>query len=346
MAARPPSATNDSRRAGHLDQVTGAEDDPDPAVPSSTRPDPAPAVAGNGRAARIGRLSVPYLLLVPSLLAFALLLAYPVFLAVRMSFEKLGLGELVRRQNIYIGLDNYRTILTSPGFWQIALRTVVFTAANVGLTMLIGTLIAHLLQRLGSVLRLAVSLAMVLAWATPVVTGVVVWQWLFDSRYGVVNWLLSALGLGDYSTHSWFTTGFSTFAVITVVIVWQAVPFVAFSLQAGLLSIPREVYEAARMDGAGAWRTFRSITMPILRPIFVVLAFLSFVWDFRAFTQVYTMRQGGPDRATVTLPVYLYQEGIAASHYGVAAAVSVLMIVLLGSGLAVYVRLTMKDALA
>lgn len=285
----------------------------------------------------LGRLR-PYLLILPSLVALGALFGYPLFLVARISFQRLGLGELVRRQTVYVGVANYRGILTDRFFWTVVLRTVLFTVANVTLTMLLGTLIALLLVRLGRVMRLAVSTALVLAWATPIVTAVVLWQWLFDTQYGVVNWLLTALKLGDYGGHSWFSSQFSTFGVITAIIVWQAVPFVVFSLQAGLLSIPRELYEAARVDGAGAWRTFWTITFPLVRPVFAILAFLSVIWDFRVFTQVWAVRQGGPDRSTITLPVYMYIQGIASSHFGSAAAISLVTVGLLAALLAYYIR--------
>lgn len=123
---------------------------------------------------------------------------------------------------------------------------------------------------------------------------------------------------------------------------WQAVPFVAFSVQAELSTIPSELYEAARLDGASAWQLFRSVTVPMLRSIFMVLAFLSFIWDFKVFTQVWAVRQGGPNRSTVTLPVYIYEQGISASHFGIGAAGSVVMVAILAGLLAYYIRHMLK----
>jgi N,N'-diacetylchitobiose transport system permease protein len=286
----------------------------------------------------IARRLVVYLPILPSLFAFVILLGYPVLLAILISFQKMGLRELVNRSTIWIGLDNFTAIFRDPTFWTIAVRTLLFTAANVVLTIVLGTLVALLLGRLGRTMRLALSIALILAWATPALTASVIFQWLFDSKFGVVNWALTSLGIGGFVNHSWFDSGFSTFAVITLLIVWQAIPFIAFSLHAGILSIPHERYEAAKVDGASDWGLFRNITLPSILPLFMILVFLSAIWDFKVFTQIWTVRQGGPAGETVTLALYAYLKGVAGAQYGVASAISVVMILLLMLVLIPYIR--------
>jgi N,N'-diacetylchitobiose transport system permease protein len=285
---------------------------------------------------------LPYLLVLPSLVAFAALLGYPLYQIVRISLLKLDLGELIRRETVFVGLANYRSILADGFFWSVALRTVLFTTVCVALTMVVATLVALLLERLGPGLRLAVEVSLVLTWAMPALTATVVWQWLFDTQFGLVNWLLTTLGIGDFVGHSWFATGLSTFAVITIIVVWQAIPFVAITIYAGLTAIPRELREAMRVDGAGPWRVFRSLILPVLKPLFMITCFLSIIWDFKVFTQVWLVRQGGPNRQTVTLSVYAYQEGIAASHFGRAAAISLAMVAILLAVLVYYIRLMLR----
>lgn len=313
-------------------------------TPTAARglPEPSPADSpppSRRPAATRRREPLPYLLLVPSLVTLGALFAYPVFLLFRMSFQQLGFGELVRRATIYTGVDNYTEILGDPELWHVVWRTVAFTAVCVALTMAIGTGIGLLLVKLGKKMTIAVSISLVLAWAVPIVTATTLWQWMFDSTYGVVNFLLGTPG------HDWFASGLSTFGVIVIIIVWQAVPFVAFTVQAGVLTIPEEYYEAARMDGASGFRTFRAVTVPILRPILFVLAFLSTIWDFKVFTQVWAVRQGGPDGATGTLPIYLYDLGIASSRYGLAAAGAVLMVAILGVAMVLYLRHMLRTEL-
>jgi N,N'-diacetylchitobiose transport system permease protein len=285
------------------------------------------------------RWVLPYLPILPALIALLVMLGYPVLLVILISFQKFGFAELVQRKTVYIGLANYTQILGDPIFLAVVVRTVLFTLSVVSLTMVLGTAVALLMDRLGGRMRLLLSIGMILAWATPVVASTVVFQWLFDSKLGVVNWLLTAIGLfGDFTNHSWFESGFSTFAIITLLIVWQAIPFVAFSLYAGILTIPRELYETARVEGAGEWTMFRRITLPMLAPLFMILVFLSAIWDFKAFTQVYAMRQGGPAGQTVTLSLYAYIQGISQSQFGRAAAASVIMVLLLLLLLVPYLR--------
>ena len=311
---------------------------PRPAVPAEGVRVARPPTRSRGVGPRRRGWALPYLLILPSVVAFAGLLGYPLYQVARISLLKLDLGELIQRRTVFVGLDNYRAILADPFFWAVLARTVVFTAVCVTLTMVLATLVALLLERLGRRMRLLVQISLVLAWAMPPITATVVWQWLFDTQFGVVNWLLTTLGAGGYENHSWFATGLSTFAVITLIVVWQAIPFVAITLYAGLTALPGELREAMRVDGAGPWREFRSLILPVLKPLFMITAFLSIIWDFKVFTQVWLVRQGGPNRSTITLALYAYQEGIATSHFGKAAAISMVMVVLLLIALVVYIR--------
>jgi len=302
-----------------------------PAMGQARRPAAGRATAPSRRTRRV-RLSriLPYLAIAPALITFVLLLGYPVLLVITTSLQHMGLKELINGGTRWVGFDNYVTIFRDPEFIATVIRTFLFMLANVTLTIVLGTLVALLLNAVGRGVRLALSGAMILAWATPALTGSVVFQWLFDSKLGVVNWAISSLGVfGDWLNHSWFDTGFSTFSIITMLIVWQAIPFVAFSLYAVILSIPGELFEAARMDGANERQVFRFVTLPAMRPLLMILTFLSIVWDFKVFTQVWTMAQGGPDGATVTLSIVAYITGLSRRQFGIAAAVSVVMVLLL-----------------
>ena len=301
------------------------------------------AAPSRRRLRRIASGSLPYLAITPALLTFLVLLGYPVFLVVVTSLEHFGLRELANGGETWVGLANYQRILADNEFITVVIRTFLFMLANVALTVVGGLLVALLLERLRRSVRLLLSISMILAWATPAVTGAVIFQWLFDSKLGVVNWAISSLGIfGSYLNHSWFATGFSAFSVITLLIVWQSIPFVAFSLYAGLLAVPRELHEAARMDGASELQILRLITLPLIRPILMLVTFLSVIWDFKVFTQVYTMVQGGPDGETVTLSLFAYVEKTQ-SRYDLASAVSVLMVLMLLVVLVPYIRHMLKD---
>jgi N,N'-diacetylchitobiose transport system permease protein len=300
---------------------------------------PGPVPAGPRR----GSGWLPYALVAPSVVVLLVLLGWPVVRDVAISLQRLGLAELVQRRTVWVGLANYREVLGDPFFWTVVLRTVVFTAVNVVLTMLVGLAVALLLQAVSRAVRVALSVALVLAWAVPPISATVIFQWLFDTQFGIVNQVLTGLG-GDFAGHSWFATGLSTFAVITVLVVWQAVPLVALSLYASTTAVGPELYEAAAIDGAGAWRRFTAVTWPAIRSMALVLTFLSVIWDFKVFTQVYGIRQGGPNRETVTMALYAYQQGIGSRDFGTAAAISVIMMVLLTAGLAWYARMMVRGA--
>jgi N,N'-diacetylchitobiose transport system permease protein len=301
-------------------------------------PPPPPGAAPRPR----GRW-LPYALVAPSVLALVVLLGWPVVRDFAISFQRLGLAELVQRRTVWVGLENYREVLSDPFFWTVVLRTVVFTLVNVALTMVLGLAVALLLAAVSRAVQVALSVALVLAWAVPPISATVIFQWLFDTQFGIVNQVLTAIGL-DFADHSWFATGFSTFGVITVLVVWQAIPLVALSLFASMTAVGEELYEAAAMDGAGPWRRFTAVTWPAIRPMALVLTFLSVIWDFKVFTQVYGIRQGGPNRETVTMALYAYQQGIGSREFGTAAAISVIMMLLLTAGLAWYARMMVRSA--
>ncbi|TQM77923.1 N,N'-diacetylchitobiose transport system permease protein [Saccharothrix saharensis] len=280
----------------------------------------------------------PYLLIAPTVLATTFLLLYPVARNLVISLQEFGLPQLVRGDARFVGLANYTRVLTDPEFRSVVRRTLLFTAINVVLIMVLSTLVALLLVRLGRWTRLLVMSGLVLVWATPVIAATTVFQWLFQSRLGVVNWALVALGFESYRDYTWFADGPATFAILVTLIVWQSVPFAALSLYAAMVTIPAELYEAARIDGAGAWRAFTSITLPVLRAMFGLITCLEVIWVAKAFVQIWVISQGGPGRATTTLPVYAFQVAQSLQRYDLGAAVSTLMVLLLVLALLAYFR--------
>jgi N,N'-diacetylchitobiose transport system permease protein len=290
------------------------------------------------RGAAVGHVSVPYLLLAPAVLVIAGVLAYPLYLLVALSFQRYGLFELIRHEGKWIGADNYRTILGDSEFWRVLLRTVLFTAACVVLTMVFGTLIALLLARLGAFMRLLITTGLVLVWAMPVVVAVNIWIWMVDFEFGVVNYVLTELHVGDFIHHDWFENSVTGFAIIAGVVVWGAIPFVAITVYAGLTQVPQELVEAASIDGASGPRVFRDITLPLLKPIFVILTSLSIIWDFQVFNQVWIMRGGQPAPEYFLMAIYAFVESFRLSQYGLGSAIAVVMVLIMLVVTFVYVR--------
>lgn len=311
----------------------------DPGAATDGTPKPRRPAGGAGL---LGR-SAPYLLLLPAVLATLALLGWPLLKTFLLSFQNLNRRQLIQHLTEWNGFDNYTEQLGSAEFWHTAGRSVAFTAVNVGLIMLFGTLVGLLLNRLGKGMRLLLSFGLIMAWAMPIVASTTVYTWLFDQRYGVVNWLLAKAGWSGMADYNWFSGQYSTFFVIILLLVWGSVPFVAFNMYAGLTTIPTELYEAARMDGAGSFKIFSSVIFPSLRPFFLATTFLEVIWIFKCFTQVYAMNFGGPERLTETLPVYAFIEGVGNQHYGIGSSIAVLTILMLGALMAYYFRIILKQ---
>ena len=286
-----------------------------------------------------GRVAVPYALIAPVVITITVILGYPLYFLVRLSLQKYGLFELIRHKGVGVGLANFRSVLRDQIFWHTLVRTVVFTAANVVLTMVLGLLIALLLVRVSTPVRVLLSSGLVLVWSMPVVVAVQVWYWMTNFENGVVNYALTQLHLGSFEQHDWYASTFSQLSMVTLLIVWGALPFVAITLYAGLAQVPSDLLEAASVDGAGAWMKFRDITLPILRPILLILTSLSIIWDFGVFTQPYLLiGQSKITPGNFLMSIYLFEEGYFKSDYGRGAAISLLMLVIVGVLSIVYVR--------
>jgi len=245
----------------------------------------------------------------------------------------------------WVGFDNYVQVLTDvDGFWTVLARSFVLMVVWVALTMAIGTLVALLMMRLNKGFRLLVSVGLLLAWAMPPLAGTIVWGWLFDTEYGVVNNLLTKITGESWMGHSWLLNPIQFFLILTLIIVWGAVPFVAFTLYAGLTQVPGEVLEAAQLDGTSPFQRFRLIMVPYVRSIYTVLIVLSIIWDLRVFTQVYALQGIGGDREkTNTIGVYIYQMGMAQGHYGTAGAIAVIFVFIMLGISFYYVRRTVRE---
>ncbi|MEV0601099.1 sugar ABC transporter permease [Streptomyces sp. NPDC050315] len=285
----------------------------------------------------------PYLLLLPALAVTAVFLGWPMVTNGLLSLQNLNMGQLIQHATEWNGLDNYGEVLGNEEFWRVSLRSLLFTAANVALIMAIGTLTGLLLARLGPRMRLTLLFGLVLAWAMPVIAATTVYQWLFAQRFGVVNWVLDRLGWHGMADFNWTGSQFSTFFVITVLVVWQSVPFVAINLYAATTTIPKELYEAAALDGAGVWKSFTSVTLPFIRPFLYATTFLEVIWVFKAFAQVFAINEGGPERLTEILPVYAFVEGMGNQHYGMGAAISLLTILILLALTSYYLRIVLRQ---
>lgn len=283
-----------------------------------------------------------YLLLIPATVAMVVGLGYPLARQLVISFQKYGLAQQFGRPAQWVGLNNYTKLLTDPYVWGVIARSIAFCLVNAVVTMAIGMALAVLMAKVGRAARITLQVGMLLAWGTPVLATMTVWQWLFDSQYGVVNWVLAEpLGMDGMRYHSWLIQPMSFYFVATVIVVWMSVPFVVFTVFAGLLQVPEETMEAAELDGAGGWQRFWLITVPMVKPVLFVVGLLQVIWDLRVFTQIYVLqRAGAPTRETHLLGTYIYS---LAKEFSMAGAMATIMLVLTLALTGFYIRRMLRE---
>lgn len=315
-------------------QRTRGSSRPGAQVPRSTR-----ERARDRRSARSA-----WTLLAPSLVILAVMVGYPAVVMVVQSFTDYSIRNKVQGTPAnFVWFENYVELFTTSGFPAVLMRSlglmVVLTVLIIGL----GILIAVLMTRLARWARVLVSVGLLLAWAMPPLSATVVWGWIFDTQYGVVNWALNTLtGTSDWTNHSWLIDPWSFYFVLTIIVVWQGVPFVAFTTYAALGQVPGEVLEAASLDGANGFRRFRLVVFPYLRSVLTVILVLQIIWNLRIFTQVYALQsRGGIAADTNVLGTYLFRQGVG--EFGVTSAIGVVMVILLLALSWGYVRTTLKE---
>ncbi|MDL5352477.1 sugar ABC transporter permease [Microbacterium sp. zg-YB36] len=313
--------------------------------PSISAIDDGAAVDPPPRRARRPGGFTPYALLLPALVVLAVITGWPLLQLLIMSVQEFGRAQVFGAPPEFVGLANYLAVLTDSEFWEVLSRSLLFAAVCVVVTMVLGILVALLLARLGKVLRTVVSVGLLLAWAMPPLSATIVWGWIFDTQYGVLNHVLvNGFGLEQFTGHSWLIEPLSFFFVASVIIVWGAVPFVAFTVYAGLTQVPDEVLEAAQLDGAGATQRFFLVVVPFIRPILAIVTILQVIWDLRVFTQIYALQSiGGLAEQTNTLGVYIYRVSLGSGDFGAGGAISVIVVLLLVGLSAFYVRRSVKE---
>lgn len=314
-------------------------------VPDRASSSPAPPPVASPFVARKRRVSpVPYALLAPAVIVLLLGLGYPVYWQVVTSLQEYGLAQQFGQPPTFVGLDNYARIFSDERLWAVVARSIAFCLINAFLTVGIGTLLAVLMKAVPTPVRLTLQVAMLLAWATPMTTAVIVWRWLFDWRTGIVNYLLSGLGLDRFSGFSWLSQPLTFFVVATVIIVWMSVPFVALSVYAALTQVSEEVVEAAQIDGARPLTILTRIRLPIIKPVLSIVLLLQIIWDLRVFGQIRLLQDAGaPVSETNLLGNFIYELGIGRQDFGGAAAVSIFVLALTIGLSWPYVRNLLKE---
>ncbi|HEY8590914.1 MAG TPA: sugar ABC transporter permease [Naasia sp.] len=303
----------------------------------------AAAAAPGSRIRRRRGKGLPYLLLVPSVAVLIAAMGYPLVWQVISSLQEFGLAQQFGQPAPFVGFGNYATLAADPYLWAVVFRSLAFCAVAAATTMAVGVALALLMRVVHRPVRIALQVSLLLAWAMPVVAAMTVWRWLVDWRRGVLNSVLTGIGL-DFRNHNWLQDPLSFFGVAAVIVIWMSVPFVAFSVYAGLSQVSDEVLEAAQMDGASPVQRFFGIVVPIIRPVLGIVLLLQIIWDLRVFTQIKLLQEAGSIASeTNLLGTYIYQLGAGASDFGTASAVSIFVLALTVALSAFYVRSLLKE---
>lgn len=290
------------------------------------------------------RNGIPYYLIVPAVIALLLGLGYPLVWQFITAFQDYGLAQQFGKPPEWVGFDNFADLVWNGEFWAVLGRSLIFCVVTAVATVVIGVLMALLMNAVGKAARLILQISMLLAWAMPVAAATTVFIWLFDRRRGVVNYLLDMIPGVDMNRYDWLGNPLTFFMVASILIVWMSVPFVAFAVFAGLTQVSDEVMEAAQIDGANAWQRFWRIIAPMIRPVLSIVLLLQLIWDLRVFAQITLLKDAGSKSGDFDLlGTYIYKLGASANDFGMASAVSIVVLIITLAISWVYVRDLIKE---
>ncbi|MCZ8280417.1 MAG: carbohydrate ABC transporter permease [Alphaproteobacteria bacterium] len=285
---------------------------------------------------RLSDRQVGVLFMLPLILGLGVFLIWPIAEAVRLSFVRYN--PLRPDSQPFVGLDNYVFVLQDPLFWESFSQALIWTGWSTVLQALIGVGLAMLLHQPLKGMNAFRGL-LLFPYIVPTVVIALNWRWLFNSEIGIVNHLLMSAGIID-DRIAWLSTPTMAMASAILLNVWKYTPFVVIVVLARLQTIPTELYDAAKVDGAGPFRRFRDITLPQLAEVLAVVIVFRTIWTFNKFEEIYLLTRGGPGTSTYNLALYAFDQSIANLRMGVGAAAGVIMLLLLLLGSVLYIRVS------
>jgi multiple sugar transport system permease protein len=306
-------------------------------VGTTALPGPRTARAGRGTFGITRETRTALLFLAPSFLGFLVFYAYPSLRGFYLSFTDF---DLLRNDGSWIGLQNYQQMLADTLFWNALWVTVKYVIINIGVQTVLALAIAVLMHRLTK--SVAVRGILVLPWLFPNVVLALLWMWMLDPNLGIVNHYLNAVGIPSQAFLGSEGQAIPTIAGINI---WANMGYTALLLFGGLVMIPKSYYEAAALDGASEWRMFRTVTLPLLRPVLALVLVVTVIGSFQVFDTIavatggFGGQPGGPANSTRVLYLYIFQQAFEFNALGYAAALSVALIVLLAAVAAIQLRL-------
>jgi multiple sugar transport system permease protein len=279
------------------------------------------------------------LFITPALILIALLVAYPFAMALYFALSNAFIG----RPSQFVGIANFIRLWDTEAFRQTFQNAFVFTGISVAFKLVLGIALALLLNQQLWFKRL-IRGAVLLPWVIPTALSTLGWWWMFNSLYSVVNWTGISLGLLSPPGPNWLGQSHYAMAAVIVVNIWRGLPFFAITILAGLVAIPRELYEAAQADGAGPWARFWYVTLPMLKPVLAIVVLFSTIFTFSDFNIVYVLTRGGPINSTHLFATYSRMIGLESGRIGEGAAVSLYLFPLLVFVVWVQLRFVRRQA--
>ena len=260
-----------------------------------------------------------YLMLAPAVIWLVVMILGPIIYSLVLSTYEWGITE-INREKPFVGLDNYGTLLDDPVVWTAMVNTVIFVVASVSIELVLGYLIAAALFEINRGRRLANAIILLPMIVAPIITALL-WRYLLDPQFGLFSQTLRVFGLTERGV-DWFGDANRAMAGLVLVDVWQWTPFVVLIFHAGMLSISREYFEAASVDGASRWQITRAIVLPALQPLILLVLLFRTIDTYRIFDTVFVLTKGGPGLATETIGLYTYRTGLSYFDMGYAMALS------------------------
>lgn len=312
-------------------------------APQAVRPHaaevvPKEGVGPGGLSRRLLDQNLGVILLLPSALTFLVLLVFPLGYGIYTSFLQ---RHVLDPEGVWVGLANYAWLFGNAEFWQSLAISSLWAGATVGLQILLGTAVALILHQPFKSRSLVRGLVL-FPYMMPVVSVILVWMLLYNALYGVLNWLLVQVGIVDAPV-AWLSQPGSAFWSVVFVGVWKYFPFVVVIVLARLQVIPQDLYEAARIDGAGAVSRFLDITLHQIKDVLLVVALLRTIFMFNNFEIVFLLTGGGPLRSTMTLPILVYEQAFGLYDMGRGSAIAVVMFLILIAVMSIYFAFLRKE---
>ncbi len=285
---------------------------------------------------RLTNTQFSLLLLLPTFAILTFTVLYPLIRGIYLSFTSYSLVNLGAGVQ-WIGLENFKTLLSSPAYWEVWVTTIIFVIGSVAGQFLLGFITAIVLNQ-SIISRNLFRGVLLTPWVVPTVVSALLWKWIFNQQYGMFNYILNSLGIIP-NFIAWIGNPQTALFSVILANIWKGFPFHMIVLLAALQTIPTDIVEAAVIDGATALQRFRYITLPYLRYIIMIDLLISIIWTFQSFTTIWTMTEGGPITATTTLAISIYRTAFQAFDMGMGAAIGATWLVAMLIFSVVFVRI-------